>query len=897
MVGRSLNHYKILGPLGSGGMGEVWLAEDTKLHRRVALKILPAETADDPERRSRFEREARAVAALNHPNIVTIYSVEEAEGVHFITMEAVEGRTLTELIPPAGMGLGRFLDLALPLADAVAAAHEEGIVHRDLKPDNVIVSSKGVLKVLDFGLAKLRGDGASETGALTQMPTTAVTAEGKVVGTVAYMSPEQAEGKKVDARSDVFSLGILLYQMATGEKPFRGDTTLSTLSAILKDAPPPITDINAALPRDLSRIINRCLGKSPSERFQSAQGLRAELSTLKRESESGSLDAVRADAARRSGAGRRPWLYALAGVLLIAAAGAVWRIVLAPGRASGPGPIDSGEPAPSSSTAATASQRIVVLPFENLGASEDGYFAAGVTEEITSRLGTVPSLSVISRTSALQYANAGKTIGQIGRELGVDFILEGTVRWEKASGTNGRVRVTPTLIRVSDDTNLWSDRYDREMESIFDVQSEIAAEVVGQLGLTIGAPQQESLAAKPTANMEAYQAYLQAKNMPPGFFSTESTRRAEELLTRAVELDPRFAEAWAELSKTHSRLYHENEDHTEARLAKARTAADRALELGPDLPAARIALGYYYYWGRRDYERALAEFDEASMGRSPDADILAAIGYIKRRQGRWEESTASVERAVELDPRNLGTLSELWTNYVMTRDLERADATCEKGGSLGWGGDMVDLCRTRQMYLRGDLRGIERILSRHGDSEIPLYPVLGWFNDYTRGRYDSALGRTARWPEMAMQMGFPIKEIVLGETYEKMGRLQEARRAYEEAMALLLERLESDQGDATARSQLAIAYVGLGRKEDAVREATLATDIVPLSRDAMDGPGYLQNLALVYLRVGESEKALDLLDRLLSIPSETTVPAIETDPDWKALGDHPRYRAILDKYR
>jgi len=595
MIGRSLNHYRILGPLGSGGMGEVWLAEDTKLHRKVALKILPPEMAENPERRNRFEREARAVAALNHPNIVTIYSVEEAEGMHFITMEAVEGRTLTELIPPAGMGLGRFLELALPLADAVAAAHDQGIVHRDLKPDNVIVSNKGVLKVLDFGLAKLREDASGNTEAVTQLPTAAVTAEGKVVGTVAYMSPEQAEGKAVDARSDVFSLGILFYQMTTGEKPFRGDTTLSTLSSILKDSPRPITDINAGLPRDLGRIINRCLVKSPSDRFQSAQGLRAELSTLKRESESGTLDAIRGP---RSGRGMlRPVLFAAGAVFLLVVAYGLWRF--AP--ASGPGtePAGASGPAPLSSSPVPSTSRIVVLPFENLGADEDGYFASGVTEEITSRLAAVPDLSVISRTSALQYAGAGKTIGQIGQELGVDFILEGTVRWEKAAGASGRVRVTPTLIRVSNDTNLWSDRYDREMESIFDVQSEIAGEVVGQLGLTIGAPQREQLAARPTTNMEAYKAYLQAKSRSPGFFDIEASYAAEKHLSRAVELDPGFAEAWAELSTTHSRIYHDSLDRTEDRLSKARTAADRALDLAPDLPDSRIALGYYYYWGGR----------------------------------------------------------------------------------------------------------------------------------------------------------------------------------------------------------------------------------------------------------------------------------------------------------
>ncbi len=889
MIGKSLNHYRIVGPLGSGGMGEVWLAEDTKLHRKVALKILPPEMADNPERRSRFEREARAVAALNHPNIVTIYSVEEAAGVHFITMEAVEGRTLTDLIPPSGMGLGRFLELALPLADAVAAAHEQGIVHRDLKPDNVIVSNKGVLKVLDFGLAKLREDAPGSTEAVTQMPTAAVTAEGKVVGTVAYMSPEQAEGKAVDARSDVFSLGILFYQMTTGEKPFRGETTLSTLSSILKDTPRPITDINAGLPRDLACIINRCLVKTPPDRVQSAQGLRAELSTLKRESESGTLDAIRPP---RAGSATRTILIAAGGVLLLAGAFGLWR--LEPGRDAAPssGPV---EPAPAGSRQAPAEDRIVVLPFENLGAPEDGYFAAGVTEEITSRLAAVRDLSVISRTSAIQYAGAGKTIGQIGRELGVDYILEGTVRWEKAAGAGGRVRVTPTLIRVSDDSNL--DRYDREMASIFEVQSEIAGAVVTQLGLTLGTPQREDLAARPTADMEAYKSYLQAKNLQVGPFDLEAPYTAEEHLNRAVALDPGFAEAWAELSKTHSRLYHDNLDHTEDRLGKSRAAADRALELAPDLPEARIALGYYYYWGRRDYERALAEFETASIGRPKGADILAAIGYIKRRQGRWEESTESLERALELDPRNLEVVDNLWGSYAQTGALGKADAMCEKAGELGWGTDMVDLCKARQMPQRGDWEGVERALSRHPDSEIPLFPIVRWFTHYRLGRLDSALEQTRHWPDSALVMGFGPEELARGLTYEKMGRAGEARKAYEEAVTLLLEHRKKEPENPIVRSQLALAYACLGRKEEAVQEARLAVDMLPISRDAVDGPSRLDDLARVYLRIGEPEKALDLLDQLLSIPSEVSVPLIETDPDWETVRDHPRYREILRKHR
>ncbi len=288
MIGRTLGHYRIAARLGPGGMGEVYLAEDTKLNRKVALKILPAEVAGDPERRKRFEREAQAVAALNHPGIVTVHSVEEAEGVHFITMELVEGRTLSELIPKDGLPLGRFFEVAVPLADAISAAHGRGITHRDLKPENVMVTDDGRIKVLDFGLAKLM-EGAPAGGAASPLPAATTTEPGRILGTVAYMSPEQAEGKPVDPRSDIFSLGVVLYVMATGRRPFDGDTPASILSSVIKDTPPSVTERKPALPRDLGRIVRRCLHKDPERRYQTAKDIRNELEELRKDLDSGEL--------------------------------------------------------------------------------------------------------------------------------------------------------------------------------------------------------------------------------------------------------------------------------------------------------------------------------------------------------------------------------------------------------------------------------------------------------------------------------------------------------------------------------------------------------------------------------------------------------------------------------
>lgn len=443
MIGKTLNQYRIVRALGKGGMGEVYLAEDTRLGRSVALKILPASVASDPSRLARFEREARAVAALNHPNIVTIHAVEEAEGIRFLAMEHVEGRTLDTLIPKGGLPAAAILDLAVPLADALSTAHEKGITHRDLKPANIMVNDQGRVKMLDFGLAKHME--IEEGTSLTQVPTAEVTREGVVMGTIPYMSPEQAEGKPVDHRSDIFSLGIILHELASGVRPFKGDTSVSLLSSILKDTPTPLRELRPDLPPDLARIVGRCLEKIPLERFQTARDLCTELRALKRQAESGSAPAL--PSKRRRGAS----LLLLAGgltLLVAVAAGGLWSL--------GTGRNGREEAASAGGRPAEGADRtmVVVLPFENLGPAEDEYFAAGMADEITSRLASVKGLGVISRKSAMGYTGTDKSIRQIGDELGVAYILEGTIRWARAGAGASRVRITPQLIRVRDDTQV-----------------------------------------------------------------------------------------------------------------------------------------------------------------------------------------------------------------------------------------------------------------------------------------------------------------------------------------------------------------------------------------------------------------------------------------------------------
>jgi TolB-like protein len=530
--GARLGAYEILSLLGTGGMGEVYRAHDPKLKRDVAIKVLPQHTATDSERRARFEREAQSIAALNHPNIVTIYSVEEADGVLFLTMELVDGQPLDGVIAKGGLPLARILALAIPLADAVSAAHQKGITHRDLKPANVMVTADGRVKVLDFGLAKLV-EPAALVAEVTALPTV-LTGEGRIVGTVSYMSPEQAEGKPVDHRSDIFSLGVILYELATGERPFTGETSVSLLSSIIRDAPRPATELRPALPRELGRIIKQCLVKDPEYRYQSAKDIRNELRALQQESESGELDASRVAGVDAGGPiglrkRRRVALIATGAVLLLAGAavaGWLWFTRASTGR-----PIDS----------------LAVLPFVNVGADPEAeYLSDGITENLINSLSQLPSLRVVPRSTVFRYKGRELDLRAIGRELTVRAVLTGRVVQRGET-----LNIQTELVDVNEDSQLWGRQYDRTSADLITVQEEIAKAVSEQLRLATSTEEQKLLTKRSTENPEAHQLYLKGQ-----FYwnrrTSQTLRRAADYFQQAIEKDAGYGLALRSRTATRS---------------------------------------------------------------------------------------------------------------------------------------------------------------------------------------------------------------------------------------------------------------------------------------------------------------------------------------------------------
>jgi serine/threonine protein kinase/Flp pilus assembly protein TadD len=647
--GTRLGSYDILAPLGAGGMGEVYRARDTRLGREVALKVLPETVAGDPDRLGRFEREARTVAGLNHPNIVVLHSIEEDRGVRFITMELVDGERLDRSVGPGGLAPSRLLDLSIQLAEALAAAHEKGVVHRDLKPANLMVTREGRVKVLDFGLAKpTRSDVGSE-GALAPTQESPISQAGQVVGTVPYMAPEQLRGEAVDARTDLFALGIILYELATGRRPFPGRTSADIGSAILRDSPEPLSGARSDLPADFERIVLRCLMKAPPDRFQRARDVLTELVRLRRTLE-------------RTGAGA------------------------APERPS-----------------------IAVLPFSNMSADpENEYFSDGLSEELLNVLAKIPDLKVTGRTSSFAFKGKQEDLRVIGQKLGVGALLEGSVR--KAGN---RVRITAQLIKAADGFHLWSETYDRVLDDIFAVQDDIARSVSTALHVTLlGRPASASRASAESfqlvlranhflrqntgpATAGAIALYREAIEKDPedagawaglglayahqAFYGyaelDESRRQAKEAVTRALALDDRLPDAHVVMGMILASL--------EFRWKEAMESVRRSRILAPGAAFPMVTMAVY--------EGALGNLGEALRLVRAAQEIDPFNPGVHMHRGRIESWASNLEaaggaylRALELSPGMTAAHSSLGLIFLRRGMGEEALEEIRKEASVGY---------------------------------------------------------------------------------------------------------------------------------------------------------------------------------------------------------------------
>jgi serine/threonine protein kinase/tetratricopeptide (TPR) repeat protein len=887
LIGKLIGHYRIESLIGVGGMGEVYLARDERLGRKAALKLLPDRLTTDETQLSRFKNEARSASALNHPNILTVYEIGAEGNVQFIATEFIEGVTLRASIASGRMNSHAALEIAVQVASALTAAHEAGVVHRDIKPENIMLRPDGYVKVLDFGIAKLTEQRPASDDHTVETTAGLKTRPGLVLGTAHYMSPEQARGQKVDARTDIWSLGVVLYEMVGGSPPFRGETPSDCIASILTTEPPPLSGVLPDVPHKLESILQKALRKNSDERYQTINEMLADLRILKGELEAdSSLPQTKARAESiisKIKRHKRGMLLTLPAVLLVAAAVAYTFFAVAPA------------PLPNEKS-------IAVLPFENLSEEKsNAYFADGIQDEILTRLSKIADLKVISRTSTQRYKNTSQKLSEIANQLDVANLLEGSVQ-----KTNDQVRVSVQLIRAANDSHLWAETFDRRLTDIFSVESEVAKAIADQLRVKLTGQEEQVIAATPTDNPEAYDAYLRglAYTLKTGN-SPANTLAAQKHLKEAVRLDPKFALAWALLSYVDALGYLTlTLQPTVALREETGQAAETALTLQPNLGEAILAKGYYYYACLKDYDAAVRYFEQARQFLPNSSQIPESLAYVARRRGQWERSESYFNEAERLDPRNVSLLTQHAQSYMLLRRFPEALRKFDQ--VLDIIPDDVDTLAQKAgiAQAEGDLPRAAALLAPlnppaddTGALEIQVYQAI---LERRPAEMISRLIEILANPDPALGYNNGELRFWLGWAQDVAGDHGAAQESWRLARIELEPFLKEQPDNYVLIGDLALVNMGLRDKAAALTLSEQAMNVLPLDKDAVDGPAPIEVFARVAAQMGEPDRAIAALQKLLSIPSEgalasrvpLTPALLRLDPMFDPLRNDQRFQKL-----
>ena len=875
-TGTRLGPYEILAPLGAGGMGEVYRARDRKLDRDVAVKVLPQTVVNDPDALARFEREAKSVAALSHPNILAIYDFGTQDGVAYAVTELLEGETLRGKLDGGLVNQRQAVDWALQIARGLSAAHGKGVIHRDLKPDNVFVTRDGHVKILDFGLAKrVEEAGPNEQ---TSAPTgTGHTQPGSVMGTMGYMSPEQLRGLPVDHRSDIFSFGAILYELLSGRKAFKKDTASDTIAAVLKEDPLELTQSGRNISPVLDHIVRHCLEKDRENRFGTAKDVAFALSEASEPTTTVTSGAQPAMPPPRKG---RLWI-AVAAMVVLAAAGLLLLRRAKPG-----------------SAAAGGAKRIAVLPFENLGAPEDDYFADGIADQIRGKLTSVPGIVVIARGSSTPYRKTTKTPQEIAKELSANYLLTATVRWEKGGGQN-RVQVNPELVEIVADgppQSKWQQPFDAPLTDVFQVQSDIAAKVADGLGVALAEGEKKTLSEKPTENLAAYDAFLKGEAASNGLSANDpaTLRKALAFYEQAVALDPNFAQAWASIAVECSLLY-ANAIPTAELADRARQAAERATALAPGRPAPYLGLSYYQRLVVRDAHAAREACAKGLRLAPTDAALVSAQAAAEQMAGLWEPAQEHARDAARLDPRSATAVRRWGIVLLSLRRYPEAHEVFDRALALTPSNIFVNELKLITYLGQGDLASARSFLQsalKHVDpATFVAFTAqnqdLFWLFDtkqtdvLLRLTPDAFDGDRGIWG-LCLAQAYALK----GDSANVRTYAEEARKAYEE-------QVRQTPNDAQRHVELGLTLAYLGRKEAAIREGQRAVELLPVSKDAVNGPYIQHQLARIYILTGEHEKAIDEMEKVLKVPYNVSPGWLKIDPNFDPIRNNPRFQKLV----
>jgi TolB-like protein/predicted Ser/Thr protein kinase/Flp pilus assembly protein TadD len=862
-----LGDYELLEEVGRGGQGVVFRARQKSLNRTVALKVISLGQWASKAHLKRFRREAEAAASLDHPSIVPIYEVGERDGQCYFSMKFVEGGQLDEVVRRGPMSIREAAELIAKVARTVHYAHEHGILHRDIKPGNILLDGKGEPHLTDFGLARLVESESTVTRTM------------EVLGTPSYMAPEQAVGNNstVSSATDVYGLGAVFYQLLTGQPPFAGGTTYETIKLVLDTEPRSPRLFNPKIDRDLSTICLKCLEKDPKRRYSSAVALAEDLERwLKHEPIRARHTGVFARGKKWVRRNPTSALLVTSLVGLAAAAGwIVWKSELIRQ------PLATG---------------IAVLPFENLSEQkEHAAFADGVQDDILTKLAKIGNLKVISRTSVMEYRGK-RNVRQIGNQLRVSHVLEGSVRRSGA-----RLHLNTQLIDTRTDTHVWAEQYDRDLNDLFAIQSEIAQKVAQHLHAKLSASEKASVEERPTQDLVAYDFYIRAVSMIYNAqvpdFAESNLPEAVDLLNQAVARDPNFFLAYCQLAFAHDLI-----ENTPARLALAKSAIDSAFRLRPDSGEAHLALAWHLYLGYRDYDRARAELALAQQSLPNNPQVYELAGRIDRLQGRWADAIHNLERASELDPRNLPYLIFFGSTYLWLHDYDQHAKVMDRIVALHPERRPGRLFRASvEVYRRADTgpwrAAIEKILTNEPGSEKDPF-VAG--QRYALALYDrdwDAAGRAAPVlsQKNSLEWSFPHlgRDFWVGVVARWKGDETSARAAFMRARAQQEEEIRSRPDDVSLLSELGLIDAGLGRKEEALSEGRRALELGSNVDDAFTEPYLKICFAIICAWTGERELALGQLEAVTKTPGSHTYGNLRLSPMWDPLRGDPRFEKIV----